>query len=913
MSKKAPFNQGVMHISSERSRHAEKVKRSNRMQAAVSINNKVKQVKQEKSKSLMDKIDGLMHGRPPRFALVRTLGGLGDALMVTPTFKALKEKYPGCHITYGTTKEYSGGVLFDILENNPYIDELVPYQQIDKANFDLYADLTSIGVKDEFVLDKPKDRQAIWANYVGVNLDDGKCIYVVEEDEKKWAKDWLDDHKKNRGTRFVFIQPGSFADRRNWPREKMIELMQKMHKFDKSIVFLVHDFNVGEYKDKWSSLPNTVNISDFNIRSIAAIMEQSDLVIAHDSGMLHLAGALDCKIVSIFGSTHPMSRINWFKNCIAVWQKNLACAPCWYKACGNHYYCMKALDVQDVYGASLYMLDKWDSEKARGISKLVNVDYFYGSSQAKAMTLSDAVNFHETFPVRQLSSKKLKSSCKLSILMVTMDNYEYLKNTIDDVFKYTEDFELLIYQNARNNSSKVSKYLDKLVSDNKNVKLIKDKSNAGFLEPNNLLATKAKGKYICLLNDDMSLCEDWAKTMTSALESNETLAQVGVDNTCTAISHDGCGTHGSITEYIEGSCMVMPRKVYDRYGLFDEKNLHFAYHEDSDLSLRLREHGWNVATIDVSVVHHREKTSSRIREDLKGYQAKNKSYFLDRWKHYLENRNFNYKIGIQRLGAIGDVLLITPIIEGIKNKYPLSNITVITKCPEALVGNEHIHKCTMSGSRNKYDMFYNLDDSYENIQNIHVLDAYADSCGLDRKDIGDINFSVDSYNINTDEDYVVMHTGPTAWAGRNWRQDRFDKLAKKIKALGYKVVLIGTGGTPEITCDTDLRGKTNFAQTGSVIKGAKCFVGIDSSPFHIAQSQKTPSVIFFGCINPEHRIVNDNVIGVNAKDLACIGCHHWKSGDKRATPTCVREDGERCIEDVTVDMMYEKVLETLHE
>ena len=302
--------------------------KTQRLRAAIEANQKAKSIKGGKNVSVLSKIDGLINGRPPRFALVRTLGGLGDALMVTPTFKALKEKYPDCHITYGTTKEYSGGVLFDILKNNPYIDELVPFQQVKKESFDIYADLTAIGVRDEYIIDAPKDRQTMWGNYIGIDIDDGKCVYVVEEDERKWAKEWLEDHKKTRKSKFIVIQPGSYADRRNWPRDTMVDFIKKMHRHDDSLVFLIHDYLVGEYKDTWSSLPNSMNISEFNIRNIAALMEQSDLVIAHDSGLLHLAGALDCKIVSIFGSTHPKSRINWFKNCIAVWQKNLACAPC---------------------------------------------------------------------------------------------------------------------------------------------------------------------------------------------------------------------------------------------------------------------------------------------------------------------------------------------------------------------------------------------------------------------------------------------------------------------------------------------------------------------------------------------------------------------------------------------------------
>lgn len=1203
------------------------------------------------NQSVLSKIDGLMHGRPPRFCVVRTLGGLGDALIATPVLKELKGQYPDCHITYGTTKEYCGGVLFDILKNNPYIDELIPFQQANKDNYDLYLDITSTGVKDEYILKEPLDRQTIWGRAVGLReIHDGKCIYTIEEHEKTWAKDWIEDRKKVQKTRFVFIQPGSFADRRNWPRENMIALIDQLHKYDKDLVFIIHDYGVEEYKSKWSSLPNTHNISDLNIREIAALIDQCDLVVCHDSGMLHLAGALEKKIVSIFGSTHPKSRINWFKNCIAVWQKDLMCAPCvvgesrvltsdgykdiqdiiigdivktvdgkynkvtelhkngredrdlielayvgsnvpivvtndhkmlvsknntkvfrkkkytpnpewiesqyitekdflcipknksqnieleyddpdmfwlyglyiaegythhrktdksrsyytafitsheeaefikkriqtlsdkyfggnsisvtnnqdgsskvafyckeftehiikhfgknkaihkyiptfiiqssninlkafingamfgdgyspekgehvyttasrdlaygfqelhtrfgilarvyerkrdtnykkntviyrvyigqshlstrwladddyiytpvkniktsdrkdkfvyditvensttftinnvatwdcWYNNCNNHYYCMKGLPLADIYNASIYMLEDWDKGDAKELEKLNNVDYYYGFKHA-ALKDPNAYNAKEIFPVRRLTKDITKSKYKLSILMVTMDNYTYLKNTIDDVFKYTKDFELIIYQNARDNNSEVSKYLDKIDNENKKVSLVSNNKNAGFLEPNNIIAKRAKGEYICLLNDDMTLCKDWADVMIKALESNDTLAQVGPANTCVSLSHDGCGVPGDNPEYIEASCMVMPRNIYNEYGLFDDKNYHFAYNEDSDLSLRLREQGWNIGTVDIPIVHHRAKTSAVIQEDLYGIQAKNRSYFLSKWEKYLENRNFKYKIGIKRAGAIGDVLLATPIIEAIKYIYPLSNITMITSCPDVLEGNKFLHKVLPTANHNTFDIFFNLDNAYENIQDIHIVDAYANVCGLDKDNVGKVSLEPSNYDLGIEDEYVVFHPGGTSWVGRNWSQDRFDEIANRVKELGYSVVLIGDARVPEITCNLDLRGKTNIAQTAHIIAGAKLLVGIDSLPLHIAQSQNTPAVVFFGCVNPEYRIINDNVVGVNAKELACIGCHHWNNLHKNVTGVCVRADGEQCIEHVSVDKMFNEI------
>lgn len=57
------------------------------------------------------------------------------------------------------------------------------------------------------------------------------------------------------------------------------------------------------------------------------------------------------------------------------------------------------------------------------------------------------------------------------------------------------------------------------------------------------------------------------------------------------------------------------------FGLFDEENIHFAYCEDSDLSLRIRERGW-----EVYACHS---------EGLVLEASKNIAYMKRRWSSFL--------------------------------------------------------------------------------------------------------------------------------------------------------------------------------------------------------------------------------------------------------------------------------------
>ena len=86
--------------------------------------------------------------------------------------------------------------------------------------------------------------------------------------------------------------------------------------------------------DRLPKLPKP-NTSGKGIRDIAAIVNQSRLVVTPDTGWLHVAGALRRPIFGLFGSQEPRFRQALY-NVPGAWHQG-ACPhgkqPCWYKIC----------------------------------------------------------------------------------------------------------------------------------------------------------------------------------------------------------------------------------------------------------------------------------------------------------------------------------------------------------------------------------------------------------------------------------------------------------------------------------------------------------------------------------------------------------------------------------------------------
>jgi heptosyltransferase-2 len=92
----------------------------------------------------------------------------------------------------------------------------------------------------------------------------------------------------------------------------------------------------------------------YNLFESASIIKQAQLVISHDTGMMHIAAAFNKKIVSIWGNTVPEFGMypympHYQQNSFISEVKNLPCRPCskiGKTSCPKgHFKCMNDIDI----------------------------------------------------------------------------------------------------------------------------------------------------------------------------------------------------------------------------------------------------------------------------------------------------------------------------------------------------------------------------------------------------------------------------------------------------------------------------------------------------------------------------------------------------------------------------------------
>ena len=98
----------------------------------------------------------------------------------------------------------------------------------------------------------------------------------------------------------------------------------------------------------------------YNLFQSASLIKQSEVVISHDTGMMHIAAAFNKKIISVWGNTVPEFGMYPYlplnpENSFVAEVKNLYCRPCskiGKTSCPKgHFKCMMDIDIDMINSA----------------------------------------------------------------------------------------------------------------------------------------------------------------------------------------------------------------------------------------------------------------------------------------------------------------------------------------------------------------------------------------------------------------------------------------------------------------------------------------------------------------------------------------------------------------------------------
>lgn len=189
------------------------------------------------------------------------------------------------------------------------------------------------------------------------------------------------------------------------------------------------------------------------------------------------------------------------------------------------------------------------------------------------------------------------------------------------------------------------------------VDIIKSEQNVGFAKANNVATDYAMEKYdpeyLFYLNQDTQVEEEFLEKLLSVVDTDESIGIVqpllmiypfdkGVINCAGCRLHylgygytidegkkhrvQGKGYRVQEIPYASGAAFLIRADIVKKIGLFDP--YYVAYHEDTDLSLRVKQLGYRVVLCPESRVAHKYTTPEQVKD--KKQTNHNAYYWIER-------------------------------------------------------------------------------------------------------------------------------------------------------------------------------------------------------------------------------------------------------------------------------------------
>ena len=153
--------------------------------------------------------------------------------------------------------------------------------------------------------------------------------------------------------RLILLAPGAaFSWTKRWPPERFGALAAELLARELAIAIAIGpgEEELARTVSAAAGVPLPMLGSDLDPVGLAALAASSRLVVANDSGAMHLAAAVGTPVVALFGPTDP-GRTGPVGSPSIVLDRYVFCSPCYLKECPYAHECMTGITVERVLGA----------------------------------------------------------------------------------------------------------------------------------------------------------------------------------------------------------------------------------------------------------------------------------------------------------------------------------------------------------------------------------------------------------------------------------------------------------------------------------------------------------------------------------------------------------------------------------
>jgi lipopolysaccharide heptosyltransferase II len=156
----------------------------------------------------------------------------------------------------------------------------------------------------------------------------------------------------------VAVHPGASAPSRRWPAERFAALSRRLS--GTGGCRIVFTGSAGE-RDLVESIrsamgaPSCSVAGSLDLGGLAALLSRCDLLVANNTGPVHVAAAVGTPVLDLYALTNPQ-HTPWMVPC-RVLSHDVACRWCYRSVCPEgHHHCLRLVDADEAYEAACELL-----------------------------------------------------------------------------------------------------------------------------------------------------------------------------------------------------------------------------------------------------------------------------------------------------------------------------------------------------------------------------------------------------------------------------------------------------------------------------------------------------------------------------------------------------------------------------
>jgi len=343
--------------------------------------------------------------------LVRSQNWIGDVVIATASLRCIRRSFPEASISV-VAKPW----VIPILAHNPHIDEIIEYdgkgihqgipgllrlsRYLQTRRFEgaillqrafeaaLIAFLAHIpqrmgymtdargfllthkakAAKEEFNIPRLEHDLMLLEGF-GLNVGKKELLLPIGKEQKRRVERRLRELCIEMDESLVGFSPGAVGSvLKRWYPERFAELAVRIREAYPGRVLLFggpDEQELGEEICRMAANPGVVNLAGHtSLEEAIAMIGLCGMFVTNDSGLMHVAAALDVPLVCIFGPTDPGRTAPWSQRYVLVRDEGVDCYGCKMRKCEQGHKCMDRITVERAYQGVQVAVDRYGMDSA---------------------------------------------------------------------------------------------------------------------------------------------------------------------------------------------------------------------------------------------------------------------------------------------------------------------------------------------------------------------------------------------------------------------------------------------------------------------------------------------------------------------------------------------------------------------